>query len=380
METISLIPITTVDWVIASVAVAACIVQVIYYLVVMNKVSRPRSESTNSHLPPVSVIVCAKNEADNLIKFLPTILEQDYPNFEVIVVNDASTDDSDMVLSNMKIKYPQLYYTSIPLDIRFSHTKKLAVNIGIKAAKYEHLLFTDADCLPMSNQWIRLMIAGFGEQGKELVVGYSPYKKEKGMLNRFVRYETFWNGVQYLGFALMGKCYMGVGRNMAYTKSLFNKNNGFSKHIYVASGDDDLFINEVSTKTNTAVVFTPDSQTSSLAVRHFGDWLLQKARHLSTAPLYKKGNVRLLLIEPVSRQIVWVLSLYSIIFNTFVPIGAGVLFIKLLVQLIVLSRAAKKVGERKIYWASLLLDFYIPFILGYIYVRNRFRTKKIQWK
>lgn len=380
METISLIPETTLDWIIASIAATAFLVQLVYYLVVMTKVSRPEINTPLHHCPPVTVIVCAKNESANLQKYLPKILEQDYPNFEVVVVNDSSTDDSDMVLAHLKIQYPNLYYTTIPVDRRFSHSKKLAVSIGIKAAKNEHLLLTDADCIPASDQWIRLMMGGFVEKGKELVIGYSPYIRQKGMLNRLVRYETFWNGVQYLGFALMGKAYMGVGRNMAYTKALFERNHGFSRHVYLVSGDDDLFVNDAATPVNTAVVVAPESQTLSDSVTHLGDWIIQKSRHLTTAPLYRWRFKFLLSVEPFSRQVVWLVALYSIIFNTFAAVGIGLLLLKLLIQLIVLASAAKKLGERKIYFASLLFDFYIPFILGYIYVRNIFRPKQVKWK
>ncbi|PZX20765.1 cellulose synthase/poly-beta-1,6-N-acetylglucosamine synthase-like glycosyltransferase [Breznakibacter xylanolyticus] len=380
METISLIPENSVSWVLASIGAAACLVQVLFYLIVMRKVSRPFPTVHSSRLPAVSVVVCAKNEAANLSKFLPIILTQDYPQFEVVVVNDASTDDSDMVLAQMKISYPNLYYTTIPVDRRFLHSKKLAVNIGIKAAKYEHLLFTDADCMPESDHWIRLMMSGFASPGKELVVGYSPYARLKGMLNCWVRYETFWNGLQYLGFALMGKAYMGVGRNMAYTKSLFQRNSGFSRHVYLASGDDDLFVRDAATPDNVAVVVAPGSKMRSQPVTSWGNWMMQKARHLSTAPLYQPKFKFLLSCEPVSRELLWGIALYSVIFNTFAAVGAGLLLVKLLIQLVVLGKGAKKLEEGKIYWSSLLFDFIIPIILGYIYVRNYFRPNRIKWK
>lgn len=380
LETNFLMPLSIVDWVVASALGLAFVVQLFYYFTVMGRVGRFRVAKFNPKHPPVSVIVCAKNESKNLEAYLPLLISQDYPVFEVIVVNDSSTDDSDMVLARFKTQYPNLYYTSIPADRKFVHSKKLAVSVGIKAAKYEHLLFTDADCYPTSQSWIREMMTGFAADGTQLVVGYSPYDKEKGMLNRLIRYDSFWNGVQYLGFAIKGNAYMAVGRNMAYTKSLFIKTGGFSSHIYIDSGDDDLFVQEAADKRNTAVVLEPVSQMRTKARRSFGAWIAQKARHLSTAPRYRFSHKFLLMLEPISRQSFWLLTFYALILQRFWIPAAALLLIRSVVQLAVLQKAAKKIGENKIYWAVLLFDFVLPFILGYLYVGNIFRTKKIKWK
>jgi glycosyltransferase involved in cell wall biosynthesis len=346
----------------------------------MRRVGRYTPPSSISQKPPVSVIICARNESENLKLNVPLIMEQDYPKFEVIIVNDCSTDDSDMVLAHLKIKYPELYYTSIPYDKKFKHSKKLAVNIGIKAAKYEHMLFTDADCSPASDQWINKMTDGFSQEGKELVIGYSPYLKQKGFLNRFIRYESFWNAVLYLGRAIKGRAHMGVGRNIAYTKELFNLTGGFSKHIFIESGDDDLFVNEAASRKNTSVILQPEAQTLTQAVHSWNNWISQKARHLSTAPLYKWSHKFLFSVELFSRELVLFITLYALILQRFIAVAAGLFVIRWIVQLCVLSGSAKTLGQKKIFWSVLIFDFALPFILGYIYITNLFRTKQVKWK
>jgi len=180
--------------------------------------------------------------------------------------------------------------------------------------------------------------------------------------------------------AANGHPFMGVGRNLLYTKSLFLKNNGFSKHIYLYSGDDDLFVNETANKQNTNIVTTADSQTISLAPATYLQWLNQKSRHLTTAPLYKFSHKLKLFAETLSRQLVWTLSILSIIISNFAIIGISVLILKISLQLLSLKTAAKHLDAQKIYWAALLFDFILPFILGSLYIRNMFRSKQIKWK
>ena len=166
------------------------------------------------------MIICARNEADHLSLFLPSVLEQNYPEFEVIVVSDSSGDHTETVLNDLSSKYKHLRYTSIPANEKFRHGKKLAMTIGIKSAKYDHLLFTDADCYPVSNEWIK-HIAGRFTKEKTIVLGYGRYEKRKGLLNTLIRYETVFTAIQYFSLAIKSKTHMGVGRNLAYRKSPF---------------------------------------------------------------------------------------------------------------------------------------------------------------
>ncbi|MBN2763022.1 MAG: glycosyltransferase, partial [Bacteroidales bacterium] len=262
------------------------LIQLVYYLGIYARLVFYRHKQSAGLNEPVSVIICARNEADNLEKYLPAVLSQHYPEFEVIVVDDGSSDDTEFLLRRIAERYPHLRTTTIREDKKFTHGKKLAVTLGIKAAKYDILLFTDADCEPASDQWLKKIVTKF-TAGREIVLGYGGYFSHKGLLNKYIRYDTLFIAMQYLSFALSGFPYMGVGRNIAYRKSFYRKTAGFSKHLHLFSGDDDLFVNENADKRNTTVEFSHESHTRSVPGDSFSKWWRQKKRHLTTAPLYK---------------------------------------------------------------------------------------------
>ena len=338
-----------------------------------------KNEGALKEHPPVSVIICAKNEANNLRKFLPSILNQKYTDFEVVVVNDCSEDETELVLAELKLEFPHLYYTNIPLDRKFSHGKKLAVSLGIKAAKHEHMVFTDADCKAESNLWLQEMMEGFTNPSKEIVLGFGGYEKRKGFTNLLVRYDTFFAAIQYLGYALSGKPYMGVGRNLAYKKSLFNKNNGLQSHMHIASGDDDLFISETANKKNTAVVIHPEAHTTSVPPFSLRKWKDQKSRHLTTATHHKKSIQFSLILEICSRLILLSVGIYLILINTFVIIAALAIASKFTIQLLLWRKSAKQLDQGKLYWSVLIFDWLHPIMLLWAYLANTRRNKK-QWK
>ncbi len=361
---------------------ALLLIQIFYYIFFFGKLNRYTKNITyqeNSNLPPLSVIICAKNESKNLEKNLPLILNQKYPqDFQVIVVNDASEDDTDLILARFKQKYDNLYYTTIPYDKIFRHGKKLAITIGVKAAKYEHMVFTDADCIPANESWLKYMASGFSKD-HEIVLGFGAYKKEKGLLNTWLRYDTFYIAITYLSFALRGVPYMGVGRNMAYTKSLFYKQQGFKSHQHIMSGDDDLFIRDAATSKNTNIVIIPESHTLSEPSKTFKEWKRQKTRHLTTSPFYKRKIKFLLGLETFSRQLFWGISLISIFFPTFALTVLLMIVIKVIVQLSILRITSKRLGQNKLYWCSILFDFILPVVTAMLFLGSKRKANKNKW-
>jgi glycosyltransferase involved in cell wall biosynthesis len=253
--------ISGVDYLYISVVVSlhiCLLLQLYYVLVVYRKLAIFKSPDLESQLnSPLSVIICAKNEVQNLKKNLSSILNQNYPNFEVIVVNDCSNDGTEWYLRDLSLDYKNLKIVTINDHPRFKHGKKFAVTMGIKAAQNENLVFTDADCFPESEHWLSLMQRNFDNQ-TDIVLGYSPYEIKGGFLNKFIRFETFYTAINYLSYALRGIPYMGVGRNLAYKKSLFFKGKGFASHMHILSGDDDLFVNQNANNFNTKIEIHPD--------------------------------------------------------------------------------------------------------------------------
>ena len=355
------------------------IIQLFYYWYFYARTAFGRMVSPAiDELPPVSVVICAKNEAENLKKFLPSILEQDYPDFEVVVVNDASTDDTEIVLGEYKAKYPRLRVTFLSEDKKFSHGKKLALTIGIKASKNEFLLFTDADCYAPHKLWIRSMAQNY-DDSTELLLGYGGYVSEKKLLNNIIRYDTFFIGMQYLGFARAGIPYMGVGRNLSYRKNIFFRQKGFASHSFLRSGDDDLFVNEVATGKNTRVEYSLSSQTRSIPENSWKSWAKQKNRHITTSRYYRASHKVLLFLEPFSRLLMYGGLIWIIVINYYIYHALIALSVRIISQLFIIKYSMRRLNEKNLLLTSLMYDIFLPFIYLVFRISKIFGRKKNRW-
>ncbi len=332
-----------------------------------------KSPITNDQSPipnGVSVILCAHNESDNLSNYLQVLLTQDYPLYEVIVVDDGSEDSTRDVIERYMAADKRLRRTFVPYGARVGSTKKLALTLAAKAAQYDWLLLTDADCVPESNKWISRMMSGFGPGTKDIVLGFSPYFEEKGWVNRVVRYETLFNGLHYLGAALCGHPYMGVGRNLAYRKSLFFESGGFTHLMNNRAGDDDLFVNHVATPENTAVVLARDSFTWSPSKRTLKEWWQQKRRHLSVSHQYKPVTKFRLSLEPLTRGLFYAAVLTAVICYalgtlSFVTlyIALGLFLIRWIIQTAVINTSARRMGLKRFGMLTVLwFDIFLPLV------------------
>jgi biofilm PGA synthesis N-glycosyltransferase PgaC len=356
------------------------LVQVFYYIYYYLAPAIFRHPDLGGKKPPVSIIICARNEEENLRKYLKSVLEQDYPDYEVIVVNDCSEDDSYNILGGYLTKYSHLKVSNISKDPKFTHNKKFAQFIGIKAAINEILLFTDADCHPESNKWLGMMASHF-EDSTDFVLGYGGYLTGKGLLNRYIRYDSMLIAVQYLGMAIRGVAYMGVGRNLAYRRSLFFEKKGFSSHSHLASGDDDLFVNANASKNNVAVEFRKESHTRSVPASSINEFFRQKKRHLTTANHYKLKDKIALIAEPLTR-ILFYASLIFLLANLCLwPYVLAVFGFRLIVQSTVFALNQKKLNERGLLFFLPIFDILSPFINAVIYIGSqRQGTVNSVWK
>jgi biofilm PGA synthesis N-glycosyltransferase PgaC len=357
-----------------------CFIIQLYFLV--NNHSRLASYQPLEELPspgvPISVIISARNEANNLRVNLPFILDQDYPDFEVVVINDCSYDASDEILSELKVTYPHLKVVTITEHERFKTGKKFAVTLGIKAAKNEHLLFTDADCQPATTHWITRMAANFTTPA-QIVLGYSPYVRTWTFLNSLIRFETIKTAVNYLSAALNGDAYMGVGRNLAYTKTLFFAAKGFAAHMHVMSGDDDLFVNQNATPDNTIIEIHPDAFMYTEAKTTLSSWFRQKKRHMGVGKIYKDRHRRMLTLDAASGFLFYILLTLCLVFN-FEPILAIALFMfRWILQLIIYSKVFKKLNGKDFLWSLPFFDMVYYIYLNIFGLVGTF-IKTTQWK
>ncbi len=289
-----------------SLFIGTLALQLYFTLAVFRKLAfyRPDTIGQDEEVP-VSVIIASRNGGEHLRKTLPSVLNQDYPCYEVIVVNNNSKDDSSQILSEFEEKYPSLRVIELDNGKHARPGKKLPLTLGIKGAKYEHLLFTDVDCTPNSDQWIKQMASSF-ISNKEIVLGYGPFTEKKGMLNAIIRFDCVWIAMNYLSQALNRNAYMGVGRNLAYTKSTFYAVEGYKSHYSLISGDDDLFVQEASKKDNVAIQVDPKTYCVSDGKNSWSDWIRQKSRHYTTTPKYGFIKKLLLAIYPISLLLTWI--------------------------------------------------------------------------
>lgn len=354
----------TTELILLSATGVLLIIQLIYYLGLYNRIHTHNlavgkdEVHFGRELPPLSVVICARNESENLRRNLPTILKQDYPDFEVIVINDGSTDESEDLLSALEEEYPNLYHSFTPDSARYISRKKLALTLGIKASKHDWLVFTEADCAPVSNQWLRRMARNF-TSSTDIVLGYSSYERGKGWLHKRASFDSLFTSLRYLGFALAGKPYMGIGRNLAYRKELFFKVKGFSTHLNMQRGEDDLFINQVANENNTRVETSPDAVIRMQPVERYKDWKEEKVSYMATSRFYKGSQRWLLGLETGTRLLFYAACLAGIVFGIlsfhWLVAGLSLLlwFVRYSVQAYVINKTAGEMGDNRSYYFTL---------------------------
>ena len=324
--------------------------QLCYYLLIFNNLSPLKQPEVQTDFnKPVSVLICCKNEAENLKKNLPYFLNQSYSSFELVLINDRSSDATFEVMESFKKKYPSLVkIVDVAENEQFWGSKKYALTLGIKAAAHEHLLFSDADCKPNSKHWIKEMCRNFSND-IGLILGYGAYRRIKSsLLNKLIRLETLLTAVQYFSYLNIGLPYMGVGRNMAYTKTLFFTSNGFANHMHLRSGDDDLFVNENANNKNTTHCIDQQAFTTSEPKDNWSEWVLQKRRHLGTAHAYKTHQKVMLGMFYISQLLFWVLGVVLASWFYRPDIVLSLLFIRFAVIYMVMANATKKLNAHNI--------------------------------
>lgn len=337
------------------------LVQIMYYLFFFRRMAFYLEENKSKmQQHPVSVIICARDEAGNLTRNLPGLLVQQYhTTHEVIVVNHNSQDETKYLLEEFHKKFKQLHIVNLSQEAVGIPGKKYPLSIGIKEAKYEIVLLTDADCVPASEHWIEKMQSAYDDK-TEIVLGYGGYFKKKGLLNKLIRFETFHIALQYFSYALAGMPYMGVGRNLSYKKDLFLRNKGFSSLNHVLSGDDDLFINKVATPENTRIILDEDTFTLSEPKKSFGDWLRQKRRHNSTSKYYKPKHKFFLSTYSFTHFLFYPLLILSAVFVDW-RIALGIYVVRLVIQGIIYYKGMKRLKEQDLFAWWWLLDIWMFF-------------------
>lgn len=354
-------------------------VQIAYYLGVFRTFAFAKPQTITPKHIPISVIVCAKNEEENVAQFIPILAAQDYPNFEIVLIDDASSDGTLDIFEEFEKQYSNIRLVKVANNEAFWGNKKYALTLGIKAARKEYLLFTDADCFPTSKDWITAMSSQFTMQ-KTIVLGYGKYERISGsFLNKLIRFETLLTAVQYFSWAKIGRPYMGVGRNLAYKREEFFNVNGFIEHMKIRSGDDDLFINQAANKKNTAIMYAAESFTQSTPKKTYGSWLRQKRRHIATASHYKFVD-QLQLGTFYSSQLLFFLLPIPLLLLQFQWIAVvSLIGVRYLVAWIMIGFSAGKLHEKDLKVWFPIVELVLVFTQLNIFILNLF-SKPATWK
>jgi len=349
-----------------------------YYLYFFSRLAFFKPKETDTHTDsPVSIIVCSRDELNNLRQNVPQILQQQYEApFELLVVNDNSSDNTRHEMQWLSLQQQRLKVINIDSEASIYTGKKYPLSIGIREATHGHLLLTDADCAPASENWSSLMMSAFSQQ-TEIVIGYGAYQKLPGLLNKIIRFETFHSALQYLSYALAGLPYMGVGRNLSYKKELFSRHRGFASINHIPGGDDDLFINKAATNKNTAIVTNPNAHTISIPKKSWGDWKRQKTRHYSTSKYYKPKHKFLLGLYSLSQFLFYPLLITTAILFSW-QIAVGIFVVKSTIQYIVFSKAMKQLNESDLIGWIVLMDMWM-FFYYLLFAKTLWKKEKKKW-
>jgi glycosyltransferase involved in cell wall biosynthesis len=359
--------------------IAIVVIQLSYYLGIFGKFAFSKPQEITPNNIPVSVIVCAKNEEENVKKYIPLLAEQNYPDFEIVLIDDASSDETLEVFEEFEKQYSNIRLVKVENNEAFWGNKKYALTLGIKAAKKDYLLFTDADCYPISKDWITAMTSQFTED-KTIVLGYGGYEKtERSLLNKVIRFETLLTAVQYFSWAKAGLPYMGVGRNLAYKKEEFFNVNGFIEHIQVRSGDDDLFVNQAANKINTTIAFNPESFTYSTPKKTYREWFSQKRRHVATANYYKVFDKIQLGLFYTSQLFFFLLVIVLLALQFQWIAVLALLATRYTIAWIVVGFSAGKLKERDLKIWFPVVEIMLIFTQINIFITNIF-SKPVHWK
>lgn len=355
--------------------VCATLAQMAVWQFLFDRLARykPVNNGKKTDLPPVSVLICARNEALNLQKYLPAVLEQDYPDFEVLVIDDDSGDETPAILAAFQKKYAHLRVLRVSPKI--SPGKKYALAQGIATARHERLIFTDADCEPASREWLLRMTGG-----AEITLGYAPYRPEPGFLNRWFRFETAYTAMQYFSFALAGWPYMGVGRNLSWEKTVFQRVGGFAAHAHIPSGDDDLLVNVAAHAGNTALCLAPEAFVYSGAKKTWKEWYRQKRRHLGAGKFYRREH-RIALAALTLTLVLHYFLLPALLFSGFGMVSAVFYAVRMALAAGIYWKILRQFrDEQLIIWFPLLdavLAIYFAVMVPLILIRSNYL---ISWK
>ena len=375
---------TLIEFALFGVLAVAFIYQSFFYMhyIMAVLINNRRNEKNKNHFTknylPVSVIICVKNEDENLLKNLPLILKQEYPaRFEVIVVNEGATNETDIIISKLKRKYKNLKSTFVPNGIKLIVPRKLAVTLGVKAALNEWIVFTNADCMPKDKFWLKRIARNFLPE-TDFVFAHSVMFKTKGLLNKMITYDSLFRQLKLFGYALHKKPITSMINNFALRKSVFINNKGFKKILTLPKGDLELIANRYSAKNNTRVETASGSTVWSNAQESFSEWFYSRENEFFINRQLRFSSILRLSVEMFFRIVFYLSFIACLLLGNFFTITAAVFLflIRFFIQYITINQNSQRFDGQRYYISVLLFDILLPLIDLYIFIFGK-KLKKI---
>jgi len=346
-----------ISFIVLIVFLVALLLQLVYIWVVFGKTAfYKKKKQPDGKREPVSVIVCSRDSLHYLTELIPVLIDQDYPDYEVVIVNNCSTDETQMFLDDLERIEPRVKVVQLRQQLNFFHGKKFPLSMGIKSAQNDLLVFTDPECIPDGNGWLSSVVDSY-EKNTEIAIGYCYRKPKKGLADKVMRFIELIDGLNYMSFALMGHPYSADGKCLSYRKTLFYKAKGFTSHYTVSAGDDSLFVNDNAKKGNTTVVIDPDNAIASEPI-NFRTWFLQRSFKSSAIPHYGFLTKLLLSVYPLT-QVLFFASFIALLclkpsFEVaalpvlYIPVLVVLFLLRFVSQTIVLQRASKQLKVQRL--------------------------------
>ncbi|WP_198675438.1 glycosyltransferase [Pleomorphovibrio marinus] len=369
-------------WMIFFLALA---IQLVYLLFVFGRLAflyKPSEDTSDTAGVGVSVVIAARNELNNLQQLIPRLFEQVYDTFEVIIVNDRSSDGTEDFLREASTNHPNLRVVNIRYLPDHVTAKKYALTLGIKVAKHNVILLTDADCLPLSKNWIKRMSYPVRILEKDFALGHGSYQVLPGLLNKFIQYETLLTALYYFSFGLWRAPFMGVGRNLCYKKDFFMDKKAFKDLWHINGGDDDLFVNKYANKGNTAMVIHPESVTLSMPKENFRAYFEQKKRHFHVGKYFRTKDKLKFGVYTMSHLLFWLSGLGIILYSRdWEPIGLvlGLILLRAILHYSIFKNAKLKLeGMGQVLWTMFFDLLYMVYF--WVIGTKGYLSKTVRWK
>ena len=377
-----------ISFIVLLIFIITLIIQLLYHWGVFSKVAfykNKRQPKSDGELEPVSIVICARDAYEYLVELVPVLLGQDYPDFEIVIVNDCSDDETEEYLKDLERRESRIKPVQLKQHLNFFNGKKFPLSMGIKSAQNDLIVLTDCNCMPSNNQWLRSVVNCYGKN-TEVVIGYSPFVRKKGMLNHLMRFDAVQNALLYLSAALKGHPYMGIGKNLSYRKELFYRNKGFTSHYTTSVGDDDLFVSQVATKKNTEVLIDSENPILTTPSGNFHQWVRQKSARYSTVRQYS-ARARIMLSLFYVSQFLFYASFIALIAlctkPAFTITGGAMFYIPILVfffllrfgtQLFIYHKASKRLGEKGLLPGLIAYDFLFALLSPFLRLTGRMKV------